>query len=463
MEALIQFDQDYSKYYTCIMEALNSLSYFQITISLLLIFAVIYITRRQSHVYLVDFSCFQAPAFHRISVGAFIEHSALREEQFNTTEVNEFEKKVIVRSGMGNETYCAEGSDFIPSDNSLKQAMIEVKLVLFTVVETLLKKHKINPKSIDILVTNCSINCPTPSLSSLVINKFGFRSNIRSFHLSGMGCSAGILAISLAKDLLKVHKNSLALVLSTETISSNVYLGKQKSMLLANCLFRIGGAGILLSNRKCDRKVAKYELQHIVRTHLGAKDDAYTCVFQKADEDGKVGVRLSRTVVHVAGEVLKTNLTTLGPLVLPYSEQIQFALHFVWTKFWPRTKKQAPYVPNFKKAFDHFCIHAGGKAVVDAIKERLSLSEWDVEASKMTLYRYGNTSSSSTWYSLCYLEAKGRVKKGDKVFQICFGSGFKCNSAVWKRISKVVSKEVCNAWSDRINRYPIDVPEIIEH
>lgn len=211
-------------------------------------------------------------------MGAFIEHSALREEEFNTTEVNEFEKKVIVRSGMGNETYCAEGSDFIPSDNSLKQAMIEVKLVLFTVVETLLKKHKINPKSIDILVTNCSINCPTPSLSSLVINKFGFRSNIRSFHLSGMGCSAGILAISLAKDLLKVHKNSLALVLSTETISSNVYLGKQKSMLLANCLFRIGGAGILLSNRKCDRKVAKYELQHIVRTHLGAKDDAYTYV-----------------------------------------------------------------------------------------------------------------------------------------------------------------------------------------
>lgn len=180
---------------------------------------------------------------------------------------------------MGNETYSSEGMDFIPSDSSLKQAMGEVQHVLFSVVDKLLTKHKISPKSIDILVTNCSINCPTPSLAAMVINKFGFRSNVKSFHLSGMGCSAGILAISLAKDMLKVHKNSLALVLSTETICSNVYLGRQKSMLLANCLFRMGGAGILLSNRKSDRKVAKYELQHVVRTHLGAKDDAYGYVY----------------------------------------------------------------------------------------------------------------------------------------------------------------------------------------
>ncbi|KNA04300.1 hypothetical protein SOVF_200920, partial [Spinacia oleracea] len=417
MESLLLFNHDYYKYYALIIETLDSFSHLKLTIAIILILTFIHITQRQAHIYLVDFACFQPPEFHRISVGTFIEHSALREKEFNTTDINEFEKKVITRSGMGNETYSSEGMDFIPSDSSLKQAMGEVQHVLFSVVDKLLTKHKISPKSIDILVTNCSINCPTPSLAAMVINKFGFRSNVKSFHLSGMGCSAGILAISLAKDMLKVHKNSLALVLSTETICSNVYLGRQKSMLLANCLFRMGGAGILLSNRKSDRKVAKYELQHVVRTHLGAKDDAYGCVFQKADEEGKVGVSLSRTVVLVAGEALQTNLTTLGPLVLPYSEQLRFAFHFVWNKFirpWTTKKKQAPYVPDFKKAFDHFCIHAGGKAVIDAIKERLSLSDKDVEASKMTLYRYGNTSSSSTWYSLCYLEAKGRVKKGDR-------------------------------------------------
>ncbi|KAF2553346.1 hypothetical protein F2Q68_00037808 [Brassica cretica] len=55
----------------------------------------------------------------------------------------------------------------------------------------------------------------------------------------------------------------------------------------------------------------------------------------------------------------------------------------------------------------------------------------DAEASRSTLHRFGNTSSSSIWFELAYIEAKGRMKKGNKFWQIALGSGFNCNSAVW--------------------------------
>ncbi len=37
----------------------------------------------------------------------------------------------------------------------------------------------IRPKDIDILITTCSIYCPTPSMASMVVNAFGMRKDIQ--------------------------------------------------------------------------------------------------------------------------------------------------------------------------------------------------------------------------------------------------------------------------------------------
>jgi hypothetical protein len=50
----------------------------------------------------------------------------------------------------------------------------------------------------------------------------------------------------------------------------------------------------------------------------------------------------------------------------------------------------------------------------------------------LSLCRYGNVSSSSIWYVLAYIETFRGVAAGDRVWQLGFGSGFKCNSAVWQ-------------------------------
>jgi len=45
--------------------------------------------------------------------------------------------------------------------------------------------------------------------------------------------------------------------------------------------------------------------------------------------DGIRGVRLRKQIMQVAGDALKQNISTLGPLVLPISEQLRFVANMV--------------------------------------------------------------------------------------------------------------------------------------
>lgn len=440
---------------------LLSLTSIHIVCSLFLITYVTtcYIMSRPRTIYLVDHACFRPPMTCRVPFASFMEHASL----ILPTEPKSvrFQMKMLERSGLGEETTLPPAMHYIPPTPTMDLAREEAELVIFSAMDALLAKTGLKPKDIDVLIVNCSLFSPTPSLSAMVINKYKLRSNIKSFNLSGMGCSAGVISIDLARDILQIYPNSNAVVISTEILTPNGYLGKERSMLLTNCLFRMGGAALLLSNRKSDRKWAKYRLVHTVRTHKGADDKSFRCVQQIEDSEGKVGINLCIDLMQVAGDALKSNITNIGPLVLPASEQILFLLTLIGRKLF--NAKLKPYIPDFKLAFEHFCIHAGGRAVIDELQNNLQLSAEHVEASRMTLYRFGNTSSSSLWYEMSYIEAKGRMKKGDRIWQIAFGSGFKCNSAVWKCNRTIKSPPVddYNPWADCIDRYPVHIPDVV--
>lgn len=427
--------------------------------ALLLFLFGLYWAKRSTPVYLVDFACYKPEDERKMSVESFLKMS--EESDSFTEETLQFQRRISTRSGLGDETYFPRGITSRPPRLSLAEARFEAEQVMFGALDALFKKTGVEPREIGILIVNCSLFVPTPSLASMIVNHYKLRTDIKSYNLGGMGCSAGLISIDLAKDLLRANPNSYAVVISTENITQNWYFGNDRSMLLCNCIFRMGGAAVLLSNRSRDRSRSKYQLVHTVRTHKGADDRNYNCVLQREDEKGTVGVSLARELMAVAGDALKTNITTLGPLVLPLSEQFLFFVTLIRRKMFNNSKVK-PYIPDFKLAFEHFCIHAGGRAVLDELQKNLQLSEWHMEPSRMTLHRFGNTSSSSLWYELAYTEAKGRVRRGDRVWQIAFGSGFKCNSAVWRALREVPAAvgEEClgNPWSDCVHRYPVKVP-----
>lgn len=268
-----------------------------------------------------------------------------------------------------------------------------------------------------------------------------------------MGCSASVTVVGLARNMLQVMpQGSHALVVSMETIGpTNYYTGNKLSMQLVNILLRMGGTAVLLSSFKTK---ARFQLAHHVRTITAADDKAYRCVFTEEDDEGHLGATLSKDIMDVAGDALKVNITTVGPLVLPISELLKFLLFSV-AKNVLRGRRIRPYIPDFTLAFKHFCIHVGGPAVISSVQRGLNLSDQHIEPSRMTLHRFGNQSSAFVWYELAYIEAKGRMQKGDRVWMIGFGAGYTCSTAVWVCIRP--SEGAAGPWDGCIHRYPLDV------
>ncbi|KAK1412191.1 hypothetical protein QVD17_33223 [Tagetes erecta] len=425
-------------------------------VTTLVLLSRVYFLKRSTPVYLVDFTCFKPDNRLKRSKKDFLDASKSI-GVFNQETLN-FQERVITSSGLGDETYFPPGPAAQPPVLNWEASLAEAEMVMYGALESLFQKTHVAPHDIDILIVNSSIFSPNPSLTSMIVNRYKLKPEILSYNLSGMGCSASLISIDLARNLLKTHPHMLAVVLSVEILTLNWYMGNDRSMILGNCLFRMGGAAMMLSNKNSDRARSKYELVHMIRTHKGADNKCYNIAQQREDDKGLLGGSLSRELMTVAGDALKTNITSLGPLVLPFSEQLFFFISLVKKKI--LKMKATPYIPDFKRAFEHFCVHAGGKAVLNEVQKNLSLTERDMESSRMTLHRFGNTSSSSCWYELGYTEAKGRVSKGDRVWQISFGAGFKCNSVVWRALKNVAPGASLGgeAWSDCIDRYPVKLP-----
>jgi 3-oxoacyl-[acyl-carrier-protein] synthase III len=114
----------------------------------------------------------------------------LRAENAYTEDSLEFMKRLLLTSGVGPKTAwppsITRALDGLPRLTSSEQAREESKTVIFEVVRDVLSKTNLKPKDIDILIINCSLFSPTPSLCALVIHEFNMRSDILSYNLSGM-------------------------------------------------------------------------------------------------------------------------------------------------------------------------------------------------------------------------------------------------------------------------------------
>ncbi|KAH6782446.1 hypothetical protein C2S51_007739 [Perilla frutescens var. frutescens] len=407
---------------------------------------------RPRPVLLLNYACYKPPP-HRKCSFAVAESFVRRNLEF-APESLEFMRNIYHKSGLGEETYAPPFIFEEEGSPMLKCAVQEAEEGIFSAIDALLAKTLIAPLDIDVVVVTCGSFSPSPSLSSLIVNRYNLKSDVKTYNLSGMGCSSGVIAVDFAARVLRGgRKVQNALVVITESITLNWYNGDSRPMLVTNCIFRVGCAAALITNDPSRRGVAKMELVDSLRTHHGAEDGAYRAAFQEEDEKGNTGISLTKDLIRVAGVNLRQHIKILAPRVLPLSQLVQYAYSVVAAAVSHGEALSKPAVPDFTKAFEHICIHTGGKAVIESVARVLKLSNEVTEPARMSLNRFGNTSSSLVFYELAYFEAKKRSKKGDKMWMLAFGTGFKVGSLIWKWLQDS-NQDLDNPWLDCIHNYP---------
>ncbi|KAI3820324.1 hypothetical protein L1987_07869 [Smallanthus sonchifolius] len=406
-------------------------------------------------VFLLNYSCFQPPDHRKCTydlANSFVLHGG----RFTSLQPVEFMRNIYFKSGLGNDTYAPPFMFEDEQTPTLKNTVQEAEEGVFSAVDSLLSKTKVSPEEIDVVIVTCGSFSPSPSISSLIVNRYGLRPDVKTYNLSGMGCSSGVLSVDLAYRILRGggRKISNALVVVTESITLNWYDGEERSMLVTNCIFRVGCAAAMITNDPSRRSSAKMELIHSLRTHHGADDSSYHAAFQEEDGKGITGVSLTKDLIRVAGVNLRQHIKILAPRVLPLSQLVRYVYSVMAVAMSGGQLK--PIVPDFTTAFEHICVHTGGKAVIEQVGRVLKFGDSVTEPARMTLNRFGNTSSSLVFYELAYFEAKERAKKGDKMWMIAFGTGFKVGSLVWKWI-RDPEPESDNPWNDSIHQYPLTI------
>eukprot|EP00884_Botryococcus_braunii_P007698 jgi/Botrbrau1/1692/Bobra.116_2s0034.1 len=384
-------------------------------------------------VYLVDYHVFEIP--DRLQMPRHKTILIGRDPERDKEQVDLLGKYTYgPHNGVGDIAGLGPGLHEDPPNTSLEAALEETSLVMFECVEKLLNKLNLRGPDIGCVVCANSNFVPVPSLSAVVANHFRMGTTTLNYCLSGSGCVTGMSAVQYAVDVLKANKEMRALVMMGETTTAGFFSGKSLELLAPNTIFRLGGAALLLSNRRSDAKRAKYCIEHIVHS-LVLDDEAHLAIKLASDPDdfSKRGFKINAEAVsRAAAAALQENMEKVAPLLLSRSQLAKQA-------------KAQRRVPDLRQGADHVAVQP---ASVATIKGATTALGFDVKThavpSLQTLERFGNVCSPGVMYVLANLETRVGIQRGQCVLAISLGSGFKCCSLILKARKDI--KDAHAAW-----------------
>lgn len=241
----------------------------------------------------------------------------------------------------------------------------------------------------------------TPGFSALLIKELGLRVDTSRLDVVGMGCNAGLNAMTAVAGWASAHPGQLAIMVCIESCSSAYVFDGTMRTSVVNSLFGDGASAVAIvageqdpSGRAVggpDSALAPQVLAFSSRIIPEAVD---AMRYDWDDDQGKFSFFLDRDVPYVVGahaeEAIGTLLAGTG---LRRSD------------------------------IAHWVVHSGGKKVIDSVRVNLGLTRHDVRHTTGVLHDYGNLSSGSFLFSYERLISEGRVQAGDVGVLMTMGPG----------------------------------------
>lgn len=246
----------------------------------------------------------------------------------------------------------------------------------------------------------------TPGFSALLIGELGINRSCARLDVVGMGCNAGLNALTAVAAWANANPGELAVMVCIEACSAAyVFDGTLRSSVV-NSLFGDGSAAVAVRSPVPD-------------TAPGPAQEAVTGF---ADPEGTPGLlRFSSHIIPEAAD----------------------AMRYDWDdghgKFSFYLDPDVPYVvgANAETALDrlfegtglgrsdvtHWVLHSGGKKVIDSVRVNIGLSRHDVRHTTGVLRDHGNLSSGSFLFSYERLRDEGVAEPGEFGVFMTMGPG----------------------------------------